>query len=362
MTEFSQTYWNDLLDKYRNGTITEQDRFQLEKQALDDPFLFDALEGFSLIKEESKENRKASKLFTIPRMAIAASLVLLLAFIFNLESNLNNTFEEDQSIAMVLEKDQGIESESEEITNIEEAIKVDDEPNAATSEPSQKVSNKPSKPLNAKKDRSSSSVTKNSKTELAEIISPKPPTVIGEKANEIVDADEKREEEIVEDKKEEELVILENEENVLDEVVAPQNEGESVEIVNAGSFEKVEQEAKSGIAPLGSLSKKREDTSENLSEKEKNLAIYKAVPVIGKEFFDDYAKQKIDERGFRQEKPQEVVIEFKIDENGNLSDFHYIYSGLPECGAFAIALLTNSGEWKTVPPGGAGKARYTFIF
>ena len=105
---------------------------------------------------------------------------------------------------------------------------------------------------------------------------------------------------------------------------------------------------------------KRKETSG--SETNFSLAYYEAVPVIGKEIFDDYARQRIDDKGLRQPSPQKVVIEFTIDKKGGISNFKHIFSGCSECGAFAIAILQNSGEWKTVPPGFSGKARYTFTF
>ena len=358
MTEFSQTYWNDLLEKYRNGTITEQDRFQLEKQALDDPFLFDALEGFSTFQEESKVKR-STKLLTLPRMAIAASLILLVAVIFNLKSNLNTPVEEDQSFAMVMEKDDGVVSDSEEILNTEEPSEDQEESETAITEPNQNVSNKPSKPKKAREESSATTVTNDKKAAVVEIIPPKPPTIIGANSGGFVDGNVELEEVVVGDKKDEELIVSENE---VDEAVIANKEDKSIEIVNAANFENLEQEDETEIAPLDIKSKKLAETSEDFAEKAKALSYYKALPVIGKEIFDDFAKQRIDERGLRQEKPQKVTIEFKIDENGNLTDFHHIFTGCSECGPFAITLLQNSGEWETVPPGYSGKARYTFIF
>ena len=40
-----KTYHN-LLQKLAEGTITEKERWQLERASLDDPFLADALEGY----------------------------------------------------------------------------------------------------------------------------------------------------------------------------------------------------------------------------------------------------------------------------------------------------------------------------
>ena len=47
MTSKNQAYWNRLLKDYISGQITDEDRFLLEKKALDDPLLFEALEGYS---------------------------------------------------------------------------------------------------------------------------------------------------------------------------------------------------------------------------------------------------------------------------------------------------------------------------
>ena len=51
---------NQLLDKYTNGEITSAERHLLEKEALDDQFLFDAIEGFSKALEE-KTKRSSTR-------------------------------------------------------------------------------------------------------------------------------------------------------------------------------------------------------------------------------------------------------------------------------------------------------------
>lgn len=47
------TYQQELLRKYIDGSITEAERHALDKLALDDPFLFDALEGIYVNKKQS---------------------------------------------------------------------------------------------------------------------------------------------------------------------------------------------------------------------------------------------------------------------------------------------------------------------
>jgi len=358
MTEFSQTYWNELLEKYRNGTISDEDRFRLEKQALDDPFLFDALEGFSLYQEAPESKRKTTGIFTFARIGIAASLVLLVAVIFNLKTNLNPTLEEDQSIAMVLgEEDAAAPNVAEVVVDSgsqknKRVISSDTPP-----KPVSKVASQPEKDVTISTNISKRDDAKKAETE------PSQPSKI-EVGNLVVGVDPDVEQNLDqnEGEMEEEQMISEEEDVLLDEVVVVKNGDTSVDIVNATNFKDFAKEKESEMVPIGVLSEKNGDSLGNISRKKMSFKIYEAVPVIGKEIFDDYAKQRIDERGLRQEQPQKVTIEFKIDKNGNLTDFHHIFSGCPECGPFAISLLTKSGEWKTVPPGFTGKARYTFIF
>lgn len=358
MTEFSQTYWNDLIDKYRNGTISEQDRFQLEKQALDDPFFFDALEGFSLYEDAAESSKKPARFFTMTRIGIAASLVILVAVMFNLNSNLSPTLEEDESIAMVLDADGEDETEAEANLFVE-----DPEPNMdeeitkkTSSEPVSEISSK------SKKDDAVASPSKKAGTEKTTIEPSQPIELLDDNSGIIAGAEVIQKDEATERNNKVEEMTSEVDDVVMDGVVVVKNGDTSVDAVNATNFNESRQENKNEMVPIGSAIRENEDTLGNLSKKKMSLKIYEAEPVIGKTFFDDFAKQKIDERGLRQEKPLDVTIEFKIDKNGNLTDFHHIYSGCPECGAFAIALLTNSGEWKTIPPGFSGRARYTFTF
>ena len=88
----------NLLDQLIDGKISNSDRHLLEKQALDDPFLSDALEGIELY-QKSKERpvfdlsqfdsqRKDARIIRLPvrlkyALAMAASLVLIF-FVFQL--------------------------------------------------------------------------------------------------------------------------------------------------------------------------------------------------------------------------------------------------------------------------------------
>lgn len=363
MAEYTQTYWNKLIDKYRNGTISENERFQLEKQALDDPFLFDALEGFALYESESdsvkKIEKKKTTIFTLPRIAAAASLVFLVAVMINLKSNNSAESESDNSIAMVLEneeKDQdkiqnvgAIDKHIEAPTSTSENGRSENTVSDADARLPESVGNKAkSEPKGGEK-----RIKKANRTRKADRASK--PRKDGALPETFMDQDDGN----IGNNAEEEIEIAQNESKLEDalepveaaaaDVTTPYAEiselGQAVDMVSVASDSNARQDE--------IYRKKRSETSS---------IYYQVVPVIGKKIFDEYAKDRIDKRGLRQEKPQEVTIEFLIDENGNLSDFHHIFTGCSECGPFAISILQNSGEWKTLPSGFSGKARYTFIF
>ena len=81
--------YNPLLHKLLNGTITSEEKWELEKASLDDPFLTDAIEGYydnegsashlTEIKEAIQPVKKKSKTrgLLIKRLSIAASLLAL---------------------------------------------------------------------------------------------------------------------------------------------------------------------------------------------------------------------------------------------------------------------------------------------
>lgn len=84
------TYWNTLLDKYLSGSVSKEEMHALERRAMDDPFLMDALEGYqqdgqhatSVDELTAKVNqdipdKKRKRPFAF-RYSIAAGLALVL--------------------------------------------------------------------------------------------------------------------------------------------------------------------------------------------------------------------------------------------------------------------------------------------
>ena len=364
MTEYSQIYWNKLIEQYREGVISDQDRYQLEKQALDDPFLFDALEGFTLYDNSEKEikpEKNRSKIFTLPRIAAAASIIFLVTTMIILKNQSDSQLESDNTIAMVIEDD------AQEVnSNVEKKLEVSTSHNSPTATPNVKESEKVNS--DSPSNLSVGQPTPNGNTGANDRIETDEFTFSDEviTKSKIENGDNEKElvEEIQFDKDETVEGGTETEDSdVMAE--APISKRQSKEIVESGNATKLEAIDVNDEIEIIAVTSDLNLLEEEIRSKKKsspNLLYYEAVPVIGKEIFDDYAKERIDERGLRQEKPQKVTIEFTIDANGNLTDFHHIFNGCSECGSYAISILTNSGVWKTVPPGFSGKARYTFIF
>lgn len=80
--------YKELLRKLADGTISDQEKWQLERASLDDPFLADALEGYYDNKEEQHKLAKLEKRLQAPKdkqrkivplrwLSVAASLLIL---------------------------------------------------------------------------------------------------------------------------------------------------------------------------------------------------------------------------------------------------------------------------------------------
>ena len=123
-----ETYKKDLLRQYLEGSISSVDRHELEKIALDDPFLFDAMEGASLNPyiHQANINDLQNKLY--PRdakvirpsfwkqISVAAGVLVLVSALFFV----NRQFDSQQEMASVQKSDQ-VDSESNELIQVTEA-------------------------------------------------------------------------------------------------------------------------------------------------------------------------------------------------------------------------------------------------
>ena len=109
----SEKHKKDLLHKYIEGKINEKDRHELERLALDDPFLFETLEGYSLHgddaslnhieklrKTEIAKQENKSLLPIIRFLRIAAGFILVGAAVYFL----NNSLVDDQKLFATIQE------------------------------------------------------------------------------------------------------------------------------------------------------------------------------------------------------------------------------------------------------------------
>lgn len=139
-----ETYKNELLKKYLNKSISKDERHRLEKLALDDSFLFEAMEGYSEVSADHREvvERINSKLTQAEKsshrkfpFAIAASLILLcgISFLFwqngaeNIE-NLAVASKEEKKMEAPVVEDVAIISEVDKDLKLSEEIEKEAEP------------------------------------------------------------------------------------------------------------------------------------------------------------------------------------------------------------------------------------------
>jgi len=115
--EENEKYWRNLLEEYKNGTISNEDRHALEKKALDDSFLFDALEGYELHNKKKKR-----RLFPY---LVAASVVAVLSVVA-LWFFVNNNGLEDKAATYAQNVDLVEDNSDENIDNNEKEYTLED--------------------------------------------------------------------------------------------------------------------------------------------------------------------------------------------------------------------------------------------
>lgn len=322
-------YWQDLLAQYKRGDISQEDRYTLEKEALDDPFLFDALEGFALHGENTiVKNTTKSRTIYLRRIAsVAAVVTAILAAVYLMRSeDTSGLSSQDGSVMAANHNSEEYPQRNE--TNNQESIPAkskDQKSITAEGEVADQIGKMITETEAPKTQPSKATATVTRATRGNADQMPN-----GEENSQMEDATAESEPSPV---KEEQT-----------EVIGLDIESDSNE---SAAEDLTESSAASGSA--------------NKASKKKST-FYNVVPMIGNKDFDDYVRQRIKERGLQQDPPQEVTIEFSIDADGNLSEFLHIYEGCSECGPFAISILSSSGVWKTVPAGQMGRARYTFMF
>lgn len=333
---------NNLLNAYRDGTISEEDRFLLEKQALDDPFLFDALEGLSASEERTPTRRSPQY---IKWIGYAASLLVVAGVTFFFMQSDGDIAQEQSQVIASNDIQKEVEGQKESTK-----LPAPKEHKAKVSQNIQKSKKRVTTTFNAP----SKSTSKNqiSQQDYAET----------EVKTQSIPANPKSE-----GSSEGMTAQIENDMDAdtpisggmpMDEIAEVVEEEIAVLDENAQAKSKVNVVSKSNTHPQGYTDDKAEAVS--------SRALIDAEPMIGNKDFEEYLQENIKQRGMQQTPTQHIIIEFSLDENGRATDFMHIVENEPnvctECEAYAIALLQKSGVWKTNPPKKEGRVRYKVKF
>lgn len=301
---------NQLLDKYSNGEITPAERHMLEKEALDDHFLFDAIEGFSKSLENKALKVKSKKLWIdklLPYAAVAALTIGMVA-VYMMQGDYEDKVSD---IAMAL-------------------------PQATTVAP-------PIPDNNAEvqnENESMSGVQQPVKTESAQNKEPKTKYIA------------KGKDKLLPKKKEEKILADVSESRRSDKSSSQENEASKM-AVQKPLFDqaKVAQPSPPPAGPTQNMGLSAGADSSYKSKNENNVTA--AFPAMGTEAFNNFIKRNVvkpsDSRFINFS--DEVEVKFRINEDGSLSHFIIQSTECMACGEEAIRVLKNSGKWITNPKG-----------
>lgn len=142
----------ELLRQYRSGTISDTDRHMLERAALDDPFLFEAMEGYAIYGSNADEaalteltapkKKEKSKVRWLNNriLGVAASLLALVAITFVVKNQLsseaseativiaqNKSANENAPIAQDVYAETNASNEVVSLESIDEEISVEED-------------------------------------------------------------------------------------------------------------------------------------------------------------------------------------------------------------------------------------------
>lgn len=381
MEDKSRAYYNKLLSQYIDGTISNKDRFVLEKQALDDPFLFEALEGLQVSGPENMEAigrlknniasktalKKETRRVPLFNYGIAASLVLLLgAGMWFLNSNLDSK----ESVAMNTPTENAIpqsqkptgsnqDSESDLVRESEESkpiasttiVKTQksnnqyDSPKAKISQVENEIGNSE----NTYTDETSQ-VTSGADNTAQAIAKDDLDIIVNSTANNKKSSSSSAESNITNDVRNESLqseIVNPNPQSTPTEI--PQEFSE--EIVKSSKVIEQDAQTKTKKARINQ-NELALDRSEYINALNSDFI---AAPAEG---ISELRKSiKLSPQKFKQEKPSSsnILIQFKINGAGVTSSFEVISGTDQECINNIIKKIQYGGKWVTIPANSSGK-------
>lgn len=355
-----RTYYDRLLSQYIDGTISDGDRFVLEKHALDDPFLFEALEGLqnkngsniaviaalkSKVKAKGKENKRRS--IPLYNYGIAASLILLLGVgVWFFSDSLNS----QNDVALNTQIESSTSSPNREL------IPSPDANEEISKARSQDIS------TNGQYD-SPKAVISQADNEKEESVStsPTPPPTPAPKPkleNEVVINQEKLRESQPSYSKAKSKII---EPAVNKPLEDPIKDDASVTIAKSDqavaeslSDNTTSNEVFKNDTPAANINSQRASAQVVLPQEEYILSLDETTLVAPKEgitaFRKSFSEESSQLRKFENNSPDQIVIQFKLNKDGTPTNFEIISGEDHGCINRIVANLKYQGNWVTSPP------------
>ncbi len=375
----------ELLKSYRAGSISDEDRHLLERIALDDQLLFEAMEGYHIsgsnevdevylnsLKADIKRSERTKKVMWRKYLAIAASVVILSVIGFQIlnKQNHGNRISQVGNRDIKDAKTEWQEEERKDENLDETRIDVEEPKFAAETKDElvlddleKEVLSKPNEPKVAMKAKKTE--VKNTNIVRGKILNIETSSPIA-KANIlnyddqiIYQTDHLGNFEITNDSTQVSLLVSSSGYN--DRGVRL-NSGEHQIYIWPQEIEDREVIELDGV-PLTEPMLESADMIEveGNMERKKAASYHPSMSYENLEFWIEKNKN-IPLEAFRENFHGEVKIYFKVNSDGQLSDFHSDHEQCEDCVTEAIRLLSKSGKWRTNPKGLEAQGYYIIKF
>ena len=327
------------IQQYLDGSLDKKLMHELEKKALDDPFLADALEGFALnptadhglsilqrqLHERIMHQQENKKVFDLSwqRLSIAAAAAVMFitaGVLFWMNGNVP-----DQKLAG------GPKHVEVQVTPID-SLNQDQEVVALSSPKPEKVK------------RAEVSALNRAKQTARPIVENRIP--IGSSTSHTAtkqDLNDQSQESRIKDKQAD---IFRAARSKKVEGLAL-NDSTTIQPIKVPSKQPLSEVAMNSFA----ADTRQKASAKSVEDYNKYIAenLFKASPAGGWEVYRSYLKESIARTAFANNQKGKVVIGFKVNQLGELSDFK-VWKGLsPGADSIAVRLIKDGPSWKTLP-------------
>ncbi len=338
--------WSKELKDYKEQKMNSAEKYQLEKSALDDAFLFDALEGYTLydgVKSRNKispnATKKEAKIFSMRNMAVAASFLALVAIVGYVQTSVSN----EKSI---VEASDHIEQDTESESIAMNVVKGNEAATAAGQLASESSGNASGVTLESPPVQIRESIeTENSvtseiskKTENTEI-KLAPQTKPNIKANTPVKEEKRKATKVRPTTKDQSLSI-------------PKSSREQLLVDDAAeSAIKTYKNEKPTIVSMDQVRQKKTTESKNKTlsiDTDMKVSSYSSVvsPPGGWKAMSTYITKN--KKAISTLKSVIVTVSFEVDKYGTVSSVKSSKTTCGPCEKEAVRLIANSGIWKNL--------------